>query len=113
LTCFQICQYLPELGKTLVKIPIHGAEVMAYKRAGVEAARRPDRALHVAALFGALLLYASAALCQESPSPSPSPSSSPSPVGDLRADVDLNDVSAESALRFLADEKGEKGAGSN
>jgi hypothetical protein len=84
---------------------------MAYKRAGVEAARRPDRALHVAALFGALLLYASAALCQESPSPSPS--SSPSPVGDLRADVDLNDVSAESALRFLADEKGEKGAGSN
>lgn len=81
---------------------------MAYKRAGVEAARRPDRALHVAALFGALLLYASAALCQESPSPSPS--SSPSPVGDLRADVDLNDVSAESALRFLADEEGEKGA---
>jgi hypothetical protein len=70
---------------------------MAYKRAGVEAARRPDRALHVAALFGALLLYASAALCQESPS------SSPSPVGDLRADVDLNDVSAESALRFLAE----------
>ena len=77
---------------------------MAYKRAGGEAARRPDRALHVAALFGALLLYASAALCQESPS------SSPSPVGDLRADVDLNDVSAESALRFLADEEGEKGA---
>jgi imidazolonepropionase-like amidohydrolase len=26
LTCFQICQYLPELGKTLVKIPIHGPE---------------------------------------------------------------------------------------
>lgn len=23
MTCFQICQYLPELGKTLVKIPIH------------------------------------------------------------------------------------------
>ena len=72
---------------------------MAYKRAGIEEQGRLDWALLVAASVGALMLYGGVALCQEPPSP---PSSSfPSEV--LRADVDLNDVSAESALRFLAE----------
>ena len=72
---------------------------MAYKCAGVEAQGLPGWVLPVAALLGALLLYGGAALCQESPSPP----SSPFPSEVQRADVDLNDVSAESAFRFLAE----------
>ena len=53
------------------------------------------RARPLAALMAAFLLTAGATMGQEAPSPPPS--------AELRADVDLSDVSAEGALRFLAE----------
>jgi hypothetical protein len=64
-------------------------------RSGVEEAVSSCRALPVAGLIAALLLSAGASVCQEA--------ASPAAVGGLRADVDLDDVSTESALRFLAE----------